>query len=300
MESNNTTQKYSSRKSYPRPPFKSQYQIYPGLMSKMNPVPDCGETSYVGGAKKLVGMNALITGGDSGIGRAVAIAFAREGANVIINHLPEEKSDADDTIQIMSSEGGVYGSIPGDLKSESFCKRLVTNAAKKLGTIDILVNCAARQIVSKSIMDISTKQFDEIMKTNVYAMFWLCKYVMRYMKPGSSIINTSSGMAFSPANDLLDYSTSKGAVVSFTKALAKQTTPNGVRVNAVVPGPFWTPLEISGGQQSHNIPSYGQESPMGRPGQPVEIAPLYVLLASKECSYASGQIWSCDGGKNDM
>ncbi|QIH04859.1 hypothetical protein [Dasineura jujubifolia toursvirus 2a] len=286
-------------KKYPHPPFPLQIQKYPGIMSKMSPIPDCGEDSYIG-CGRLNNMNTLITGGDSGIGRAVAIAFSREGANVAINYLEEEESDASEVIEIMSNEGKKYLAIPGDLKSEKFCEYLIDSVINDFGGIDVLINCAARQIAVKDITKISTEQFDETMKTNVYSMFWLCKRALHYMKPGSSIVNTSSGMAYSPTNDLLDYCTSKGAVVSFTKALAKQTTPKGIRVNAIVPGPFWTPLEISGGQLKQSIPNYGLESPMGRPGQPTEISHLYVLLASKVCSYASGQIWSCDGGKTDM
>jgi NAD(P)-dependent dehydrogenase (short-subunit alcohol dehydrogenase family) len=284
---------------YPAPPFAEQPQPVPGLASKMIPVPDHGEKSYKGSGR-LAGRKALITGGDSGIGRAVAIAYAREGADVAINYLPEEESDAAEVIQLIEAEGRKAIAIPGDIRTEAFCQQLVKEAASKLGGLDILVNNAGRQQFNESIRTLSTEDFDATFKTNVYAMFWITKAAVDYLPRGASIINTSSVQAFKPSEILLDYAQTKASIVAFTKSLAKQLGKEGIRVNAVAPGPYWTPLQSSGGQPQEKVQQFGEDSPLGRPGQPAEIAPLYVTLASTESSYTSGQVWCSDGGTGTL
>jgi len=287
------------RGQYPKPPFAKQEQPWPGLTSKMQPRPDHGETSYVGSGR-LAGRKALLTGGDSGIGRAAAIAYAREGADVAINYLPAEESDAQEVVQLIRDAGRKAVAIPGDIRDEAFCKKLVADAAQQLGGLDILVNNAARQSAQPSIAEITTEQFDDTMKTNLYAMFWITKAALPHLKPGASIINTASVVAGDPPKQLLDYSTTKAGIVAFTKGLAKQMAAKGVRVNAVAPGPYWTPLQPSGGQLPDDLVTFGADSPMGRPGQPAEIAPLYVLLASQEASYTSGNVLSSTGVSGDV
>ncbi|RLM28178.1 NAD(P)-dependent oxidoreductase [Brenneria alni] len=284
---------------YPKPPFESQPQDPPGLASKMKPLPDHGEKSYRGNGR-LNGRKALITGGDSGIGRAVAIAYAREGADVAINYLPEEESDAQEVIALIRAEGRIAVAISGDIRTEDFCKQLVNEAVEKLGGLDILVNNAGRQQYAESIDDLTTEAFDATFKTNVYAPFWISKAALAHLQPGSVIINTSSVQAFKPSAILLDYAQTKACNVAFTKALAKQVAEKGIRVNAVAPGPYWTPLQPSGGQPMDKVIEFGADAPMGRPGQPVEIAPLYVTLASAECSFTSGQVWCSDGGTGTL
>ncbi|BAH83278.1 SDR family oxidoreductase [Candidatus Ishikawella capsulata] len=281
--------------TYPAPPFISQQQDAPGLVSKMIPRPDHGEQSYKG-SNRLLGKKALITGGDSGIGRAVAIAYAREGADVAINYLPEEESDAQEVKELILAEGGQAITIPGDITSEAFCQNLVHNAAKQMCGLDILVNNAAHQQYSRSLAELTTESFDRTFKTNVYAMFWITKTALEYLKAGSCIINTSSVQANKPSAILLDYAQTKAAIIAFTKGLAKQLAEQNIRVNAVAPGPYWTPLQSSGGQPLEKLIIFGQQTPYGRPGQPAEIATIYVTLASKEASYTSGQIWGSDGG----
>lgn len=282
--------------SYPRPPFPVQQQPWPGLASRMQPRPDHGETSYKGSGR-LMGRKALITGGDSGIGRAAAIAFAREGADVAINYLPAEESDAQEVLQLIRAAGRKAVAIPGDIKSEAFCQRLVSEAARQLGGLDILVNNAGRQFSRDSILDISTAQFDETFKTNVYAMFWITKAAVPLLPAGASIINTASVNAYDPGENIIDYAATKGAIMIFTKGLAKQLAKQNIRVNAVAPGPFWTALQVTGGQSPDKIPTFGQDTPMGRPGQPAELAAVYVLLASPESSYATGQVYGAVGGR---
>ncbi|NHQ88962.1 SDR family oxidoreductase [Janthinobacterium lividum] len=282
--------------SYPRPPFPVQQQPWPGLASRMNPRPDHGETSYQGSGR-LTGRKALITGGDSGIGRAAAIAFAREGADVAINYLPAEEPDALEVMQLIRAAGRKAVAIPGDIKSEAFCQKLVSEAARQLGGLDILVNNAGRQFSRDSILDISTAQFDETFKTNVYAMFWITKAAVPLLPRGASIINTASVNAYDPGENIIDYAATKGAIMIFTKGLAKQLAKQGIRVNAVAPGPFWTALQVTGGQPPDKIPGFGQDTPMGRPGQPAELAAVYVLLASQESSYATGQVYGATGGR---
>ncbi|UEM06259.1 SDR family oxidoreductase [Skermanella rosea] len=280
---------------YPKPPFPQQRQEPPGLASKMEPRPDHGEKSYRG-AGKLIGRKALITGGDSGIGRAAAIAFAREGADVAINYLPVEEPDAREVVQLIEAEGRKAVAIPGDIRDEGFCGQLVARAVEGLGGLDILVNNAAKQASQQSILDITTEQFDSTFKTNVYAMFWITKAALPHLAEGATIINTSSIQAYEPSANLFDYAQTKACIVSFTKSLAKQLVQKGIRVNAVAPGPFWTPLQPSGGQPPEKITSFGEGSPFGRPGQPAEVAPTYVLLASQESSFVTGEVYGVTGG----
>jgi len=280
---------------YPQPEFPQQPQPVPGLASKMQPVPDHGETSYKGSGR-LAGRKALVTGGDSGIGRAAAIAFAREGADVVINYLPQEQSDADEVISLIEAEGRRAIGMPGDLKSEAFCQELVRQASTELAGLDLLANVAGRQKAIADISELTTEQFDETFKTNVYALFWLCKAAIPLMPEGSSIINTASIQAYQPSPTLLDYAPTKSAIVAFSKALSKQVLPKGIRVNIVAPGPFWTPLQASGGQTQDVIKDFGSEVPMKRPGQPAECAPIYVFLASQESSYITGESFGVTGG----
>ncbi|MET0332542.1 MAG: SDR family oxidoreductase [Dyella sp.] len=280
---------------YPAPPFDTPKLKAPGLAADMMPKPDHGETSYQGSGK-LTGRKALITGGDSGIGRAVAIAFAREGADVAINYTEAESADAAEVIALITQAGRRAEALPGDLKNPAFCRALVSQAHAALGGLDILVNVAGKQVTQSTIEQISDEQFDETYKTNVYAMFWLCKAALPLMPPGATIVNTASIQAYQPSEGLLDYASTKAAIVAFTKALSKQAIKQGVRVNAVAPGPVWTPLQPSGGQTMDKLHDFGSGVPMGRPGQPVECAPVYVLLASPESSFVVGETYGVTGG----
>ena len=286
------------RGGYPHAPFQAQQQPWPGLASRMIPRPDHGETSYVGSGK-MQGRRALITGGDSGLGRAAAIAFAREGADVAINYLPSEEEDAREVVALIRAAGRRAFPLPGDLRSEAFCKQLVDQAATSLGGLDTLVNCAGRQHSHASVLDISTEYFDWTLKTNLYALFWLVKASVPHMPAGSAIVNTSSVNAFNPSENLLDYSITKAGIANFTKGLAKELIQRGIRVNAVAPGPFWTALQVSGGQTTQNVEKFGSETPIGRPGQPAELAATYVQLASSESSYITGQIFGASGGNGE-
>ncbi len=280
---------------YPRPDFSKQVQPAPGLARDMDPKPDHGEESYQGSGR-LAGRKALVTGADSGIGRAAAIAFAREGADVALNYLPSEEPDAREVVALIEKAGRKAVAIPGDIRDEASCIKLVADARKALGGLDILVNVAGYQQAKESIAEITTEQFDETFKTNVYAMFWICKAAMPHLPPGASIINTASIQSYSPSPSLLDYASTKAAIVAFTKALAKQVASRGIRVNAVAPGPVWTPLQSSGGQPPEKLPEFGAKVPLGRPGQPAELAPVYVLLASQESSYVTGEVYGVTGG----
>ncbi|UQB69335.1 SDR family oxidoreductase [Epilithonimonas zeae] len=280
---------------HPKPPFSKQFQPFPGLAGKMEPVPDHGETSYIGSGR-LKGRKALVTGGDSGIGRAAAIAFAREGADVAINYLPEEEEDAKEVIELIEKEGRTAAAIPGDIRDETFCQKLVSEAVSRLGGIDILVNNAGHQKSNESILDISTEAFDRTMKTNIYAPFWITKAALPHLKPGSSIIGLSSVQAYDPSADLYDYAQTKAATTSYVKSLAKQLGPKGIRVNGVAPGPVWTALEVSGGQTQENLVKFGEDTPLGRPGQPAELASIFVQLADNNGSFATGQIYGSAGG----
>lgn len=283
------------RSLYPPLTIPNQEQPEPGLDAELTPQADHGENSYTGSGK-LEGRKALITGGDSGIGRAVAIAFAREGADVALNYLPGEEEDAKATAAIIEEAGQKAALIPGDLKDSAFCKSLVEQAAKELGGIDILVNNAAKQVYIKSLEELSDDELDATFKTNIYAMFWLTKAAVPLMKPGSTIINTTSIQSYEPSPALLHYASTKGAITSFTKGLAAAVLEKGIRVNGVAPGPIWTPLQPSHGQPPEKLVKFGQQSPMGRPGQPAELAPAYVFLASGESSYITGEIIGVTGG----
>lgn len=283
------------RDQYPRPPFPKQPQPEPGLAARMVPEPDHGETSYVGSGK-LIGRKALITGGDSGIGRATAIAYAREGADVAISYLPSESTDADAVIALIEAEGRKALALPGDITDEAWCRRMVERAVGQLDGLDILVINAGHQQYREDVAEVSTEDFDRTLKTNLYALHWIAQAATPHLPPGSAVITTASIQAYEPSAILLDYATTKAGIVAYTKALAKQLIDKGVRANAVAPGPFWTALQPSGGQPQEKVEHFGEQSAFGRPGQPVEIAPLYVLLASQEGSYLTGEVFGATGG----
>jgi NAD(P)-dependent dehydrogenase (short-subunit alcohol dehydrogenase family) len=280
---------------YPKPPFKGQSQPWPGLAGKMEPRPDHGERSYKG-SDRLLGRKALITGGDSGMGRAAAIAYAREGADVAINYFPTEQPDADEVLALIQEAGRKAVGIPGDLRDEDFCRKLVADAVNGLGGLDILVCNAARQQTRASILDLSSDDFDATMKTNIYAPFWIIKAALPHLQPGSVIIGTTSEQAYDPSPDLYDYAQTKAATMNYVKSLAKQLGPKGIRVNGVAPGPIWTPLQVSGGSTQEKLKQFGGQTPLGRPGQPAELASIYVQLAAKDASYANGNIYGSSGG----
>src|SRR5215471_1374211 len=280
---------------YPKPPFKKQSQSWPGLASQMQPLPDHGEHSYRGSGR-LAGRKALITGGDSGMGRAAAIAFAREGADVAINYHPTEEPDAQQVIELIKAEERKGFAIPGDIRNEQFCEELVRRAVEGLGGLDIVVSNAGRQQARQSILDLSSEDFDATMKTNIYAPFWIIKAALPHLRPGSVIIGTASEQAYDPSPDLYDYAQTKAATMNYVKSLAKQLGPNGIRVNGVAPGPIWTPLQVSGGASMEKLEKFGGQTPMGRPGQPAELASIYVQLAAEDASYATGQIYGSSGG----
>src|SRR3569833_2123288 len=283
------------KSKYSKPPFKSQPQPWPGLQSKMDPVPDCGETSYKGSGR-LAGRKALITGGDSGMGRAAAIAYAREGADVAINYYPSEEPDAREVIALIKKEGRKAVAIPGDLREEAFCKQLVQKALSELGGLDIIVNNAGRQQSVNSILDITTEAFDATMKANIYAPFWIIREALPHLPPGSAIIGTTSEQAYDPSPDLYDYAQTKAATMNYVKSLAKQLASRGIRVNGVAPGPIWTALQISGGAQPEKQQMFGSWTTFGRPGQPAELASIYVQLAASDASFANGQVYGSSGG----
>jgi NAD(P)-dependent dehydrogenase (short-subunit alcohol dehydrogenase family) len=284
-------------KQYPQPKFEDQPQSAPGLAQDMVPPPDHGEESYRGFGR-LEGRRAVITGADSGIGRAVAIAFAREGADVVLNYLASEEADAKQVVGLVEAAGRRAVAMPGDLSDEAFCLELIEQGRAALGGIDILVNVAGKQTAVKDIADITTEQFDKTFRTNVYSMFWLCKAALPHMPPGATIINTTSIQSYQPSQTLMDYASTKAAITAFTHALAKQVASKGIRVNAVAPGPVWTPLQPSGGQPQEKIPDFGAQVPLGRPGQPAELAPVYVLLASQESSFVTGEVYGVTGGNH--
>jgi NAD(P)-dependent dehydrogenase (short-subunit alcohol dehydrogenase family) len=268
---------------------------HPGRTSEMDQQPDHGEESYRGSGK-LTGKRAVITGGDSGIGRAVALAFAREGADVLISYLESEEGDAQETRKLIEAEGRKAVLVAGDICEELHCQEIIGRAVDELGGLDILVNNAAYQMAQDGIEQISTEQFDRVLKTNLYAMFWLCKAAVPHLKPGSSIINTSSIQAYQPSPNLLDYATTKAGIVNFTKGLAQELAPKGVRVNTVAPGPIWTPL-IPATMPADKVDEFGADTPLGRAGQPAELAPAYVFLASQESSYITGERIGVTGGQ---
>jgi len=284
------------RKQYPSPPFPKQPQRVPGLAQKMDPVPDHGEESYRGSGR-LQGRKALVTGGDSGIGRAAAIAFAREGADVAISYLPEEEADAKEVIALIEAEGRKAIALPGDIQVESWCREMVEKTVTGLGGLDILVINAGRQQYREKIKDLSTEDFDKTMKTNLYALHWIAQAAAPHLPAGGSVITTASIQAYKPSPILLDYATTKAGIVAYTKALAKQLIERGVRANVVAPGPVWTALQPSGGQPDEKVEKFGEDSDFGRPGQPVELAPVFVLLASSEASFINGEVYGVTGGK---
>ena len=280
---------------YPKPEFPEQELEWPGLESQMNPRPDYGENSYRG-LGRLEGKKAIITGGDSGIGRAVALAFAREGADVLISYLEVEEPDARETVRAVEESGKKVIPVPGDIRDESHCQRIVDQAVQEFGHIDVLVNNAAYQMSRGGIQDISSEELDRTFRTNVFAMFYLCKAALPHMRVGGSIINTSSIEAYQPKPPLLDYSATKGAIITFSKGLAQEVTGQGIRVNVVAPGPTWTPLIPATFHPHMDVSQFGGSKPMGRPAQPVEVAPAYVFLASQESSYISGEVIGVVGG----
>ncbi len=288
--------KQDPRSKYPKPPFPAQSQPWPGLAGKMDPRPDHGETSYVGSGR-LRGRKALITGGDSGMGRAAAIAFAREGADVAINYLPAEEPDAREVVGLIRAAGQKAVAIPGDLRDAGFCRSLVDDAVRQLGGLDIVVSNAGRQKSTPSMADISDEDFDWTMKTNIYAPFWIIKAALPHLQPGSAIIATTSEQAYDPSPDLYDYAQTKAATMNFVKSLAKQFGPKGIRVNGVAPGPIWTPLQISGGASEGKVVTFGATAPLGRPGQPAELAGIYVRLAEDDGSYTTGNVYGAGGGQ---
>jgi NAD(P)-dependent dehydrogenase (short-subunit alcohol dehydrogenase family) len=278
---------------YPQPSFPEQEQPHPGWTDRMEPRPDHGESSYRGSGK-LTDRRTVVTGGDSGIGRAVALAFAREGADVLFTYLAQEEKEAQETTRLVEEAGRRAVAVPCDIREEGECRRLVDRAEREFGRIDVLVNNAAFQMArTEGIEGITTEQFDRVMRTNVYGMFWLCKMSLPHMPEGGSIINTTSVQAYKPSPPLLDYATTKGAIVTFTQGLAKDLAERGIRVNAVAPGPVWTPLIPATMPETSE---FGEQSPIGRPAQPAEMAPAYVFLASEDASYITAEILNATGG----
>jgi NAD(P)-dependent dehydrogenase (short-subunit alcohol dehydrogenase family) len=272
-----------------------QHQPEPGVDAELAPKAALGEDTYVGSGR-LEGRKALITGADSGIGAATAIAFAREGASVAMSYLPEEKEDADRIAGILREAGATVAQIPGDLRDPEYCRTLVAQAVEELGGLDILVNNGGKQLFNEDLTTLTDEQFDATFKTNVYAMFWITKAALPHLPAGSAIINTTSIQAYSPSAILVDYASTKATINAFTKALGQQLAPKGIRVNAVAPGPIWTPLQVSDGQPQEKVAEFGEETPLGRMGQPAELAPAYVYLASAESSYVIGETLNVNGG----
>ena len=282
---------------YPQPEYPEQDQRdqHPGLEQEMQPEPDYGYATYQG-VGRLEGKAAIITGGDSGIGRAVALAFAREGADVLISYLSEEEPDADETARVVEESGKRAVKLPGDVAEEAQCQRIIERAAEEFGKIDVLVNNAAHQMTVDGIADVSSELLDRTFKTNIYSMFWLCKAAIPHMPEGGSIINVASIQAYQPSPTLLPYSATKGAIVTFTKGLAQEVVQYGLRANTVAPGPVWTPI-IPASMQGDTVSQFGGTSPMGRPAQPAELAPAFVFLASQESSFVNGETLGVTGGQ---
>ncbi|NHT16312.1 SDR family oxidoreductase [Cellulomonas sp. IC4_254] len=281
---------------HPEPEQPAQRIPHPGLTDDMRQQPDHGEESYVGSGR-LEGKRTLITGGDSGIGRAVALAFAREGADVAIVYLPDEEEDAQETVRLVEAAGRRALTLPGDIRDEAFCSEIVERTVSELGGLDVLVNNAAFQMSQENgLLDLTTEQLDRTFKTNLYAMFWITKAALPHLQPGSSIINTTSVQAYEPSPQLIDYATTKAGILNFTKALAQQVAEQGIRVNAVAPGPIWTPL-IPATMPAEKVKEFGADTPLGRAGQPAELAPAYVFFASQESSYITGERIGVTGGR---
>lgn len=289
MTNENPLNKYYAGK------FEKQRQEYPGLESEMTPVPDTGESSYKG-ANKLTGKKAFATGGDSGIGRAAVIAYAREGADVAINYHPDEEKDAQEVKTIVEDAGRKCVLLPGDLRKEGFAKEVVKKAYNELGGLDILVLNAGLQQYQLDIQKLPAEQLRDTFEVNVFSVVFAIQEALNYLKAGASIILTSSIQGVKPSAHLVDYAMTKSSLISLTKSLAAQLGEKGIRINAVAPGPIWTALQISGGQPQDSIPEFGQDQPLGRAGQPAELASTYVLLASDEASYTTGQVYGITGG----
>ncbi|MDB5505310.1 MAG: dehydrogenase [Tardiphaga sp.] len=284
------------RNKYRKEPFSEQKQPWPALARKMDPPPDHGEQSYKGSGR-LAGRKALITGGDSGIGRAAAIAYAREGADVAINYFPTEEPDAKEVVELIKAAGRKAVALPADIRTLEACEKVVADAVAALEGLDILVNNAAYQQSKKDISEITDQQLVRTFETNIFAPFRISKAAIPHLKPGSVIINTGSVNSYDPEIELLDYASTKGSILIFTKGLAKQLAGKGIRVNMVAPGPIWTPLQVAGGQLPGEMAKFGQSTPLGRAGQPAELAPLYVMLASEEASFTTGTAVGANGGK---
>ena len=280
---------------HPSPGSGEKEIAHPGLTGEMDVRPDHGENTYRG-TGRLEGRKTVITGGDSGIGRAVALAFAREGADVLISYLPDEEKDGQETVRLIEDAGRTAVAVPGDLVEEANCRAVIDRAVDAFGRIDVLVSNAAHQMAAPNgLEDISTAQLDRVLHTNVYALFWLCHAAIPHIPAGGSIITSSSQQAFNPSPHLLDYATSKGAIVTFTKGLAAQLAEKGVRVNSVAPGPVWTPL-IPATFPGEQLGEFGAQAPLGRAAQPAELAPFYVFLASGESGYMTAQVLGATGG----
>lgn len=277
--------------------YPKQRQPAPGIQQDMQPVPDCGEQSYRG-SQRLAGRKALVTGADSGIGRAAAIAYAREGADVAINYLPAEQRDAEEVANYIREAGRNVVLIPGDISEEAFCKQLVTQAHEALGGLDILALVAGKQVAVEDIAELTTEQFRKTYETNVFSLFWITQAAIPLLPEGASIITTSSIQAYQPSPHLLDYASTKAAILAYTRALAKQVAEKGIRVNSVAPGPIWTALQIAGGQPQEKLPEFGKQTPMKRAGQPAELAGVYVYLASQESSYVTAEVHGVTGGEH--
>ncbi|WP_416361186.1 SDR family oxidoreductase [Kosakonia pseudosacchari] len=294
---NNQTKMQDPTTQYYTGEYPKQRQPTPGVQSKMDPVPDCGENSYVGSGR-LKDRKALVTGGDSGIGRAAAIAYAREGADVAINYLPAEEEDAQQVKAQIEAAGRKAVLIPGDLTDESFARSLPHKAKEQLGGLDILALVAGKQTAVEKIANLTTEQFTQTYTVNVFALFWITQEAVPLLPPGGSIITTSSIQAYQPSTHLLDYASTKAAILNYSRGLAKQVAEKGIRVNIVAPGPIWTALQIAGGQPQEKLPQFGQQTPMKRAGQPAELAPIYVYLASQESSYVTAEVHGVTGGEH--
>lgn len=277
--------------------YPKQRQPAPGIQQDMQPVPDCGEQSYRG-SQRLAGRKALVTGADSGIGRAAAIAYAREGADVAINYLPAEQRDAEQVADYIREAGRKVVLIPGDISDEAFSKQLVKQAHEELGGLDILALVAGKQVAVEEIAELTTEQFRKTYETNVFSLFWITQAAIPLLPAGASIITTSSIQAYQPSPHLLDYASTKAAILAYTRALAKQVAEKGIRVNSVAPGPIWTALQVAGGQPQAKLPEFGQQTPMKRAGQPAELAGVYVYLASQESSYVTAEVHGVTGGEH--
>ncbi len=294
-EDQHTQQDPTQQYQQPNYPEQTQMDQHPGLEQEMGPQPDYGYETYRGSGR-LEGKKAVITGGDSGIGRAVALAFAREGADVVISYLSEEEPDAQETAEAVQEAGRTAVKVPGDISEESQCQALIQTAVDEFGGIDILVNNAAHQMTVSGIADVSTELLDRTFKTNIYAMFWLTKAALPHMREGGSIINVCSIQAYQPSPTLLPYSSTKGAIISFTKGLAMEVAQYGLRANSVAPGPVWTPI-IPASMPAETVSQFGATNPMGRPAQPAELAPAFVFLASQESSFVNGETLGVTGGQ---